>query len=220
MSALISTITSLINAIFPSECIGCKKADTTLCDDCIENVPLAGKTEHAFISAIFDYRNSVIRSAIWKFKYKNARALAKIFAPYLYDEIIGSLGNELFISGGENILLVPVPLHKKRLRERGYNQSELLVREILKLDSARIFTYAPELLVRIKETKPQAKSEKRNMRIKNLEGAFTPVMTTLAQGRIAVLIDDVTTTGATLLEARRALRVLRPRKVLAFALAH
>lgn len=220
METLTSTFTFLINAIFPSECVGCKKADTPLCEDCIENVPRAGKTEHSFISAIFDYRNPVIRSAIWKFKYKNSRTFAKIFAPYLYDEIIGALGNELFISGGENIVLVPVPLHKKRLRERGYNQSELLVREILKLDSAHIFSYEPTLLVRTRETKPQAKSEKRNARIKNLQGAFASGGQADIRGQIVILIDDVTTTGATLNEAKRAFRVLHPRKVLAFAVAH
>lgn len=220
MQRLFSTISFIISAVFPHECAGCRKNNELLCDDCIENIPRAGESEYSFISAVFDYRNPVIRRAIWKFKYKNSRALAQAFAPYMYDEILGAIGNELFISGGENIMLVPIPLHKKRLRERGYNQSELLVREIIKLDSAHIFSYEPNLLVRSRETKPQAKSEKRNTRIKNLRDAFTPSNTTSASGRIAVLIDDVTTTGATLLEAKRALKPLRPRKVLAFAVAH
>lgn len=181
---------------------------------------MAGESEHSFISAVFDYRNPIIRKGIWNFKYKNARAFARAFAPYLYDEILGALSNELFISGGENIILVPVPLHKKRLRERGYNQSELLVREILKLDSAHIFSYTPNVLLRTRETKPQAKSEKRNARIKNLRDAFSSSNKVNIRGRITILVDDVTTTGATLLEAKRALKPLSPRKVLAFAVAH
>lgn len=220
MQPLLSTLIFFINSIFPRECIGCRKNNELLCFGCVENIPRAPDSEHSFINAIFDYRNPVIRRAIWKFKYKNSRALAEAFAPYMYDEILLAIGNELFISGGENIMLVPIPLHKKRLRERGYNQSELLMREILKLDSAGIFSYEPNLLIRSRETKPQAKSEKRNARIKNLRGAFSATDTKRAHGRIAILIDDVTTTGATLVEAKRALATIHPRKVLAFAVAH
>jgi len=220
MRYLISIFNFIIDAVFPRECAGCGRNGTLLCTTCIEDTQRAPRSEHAFINAVFDYHNKTIKRAIWRLKYKNARGFSKIFAPYLYDEIIGALGNELFISGGENILLVPVPLHKKRLRERGYNQSELITREILKLDIARIFSYAPEILVRVKETKQQAKSEKRNMRIKNLRDAFNAPPTLKARGKVVILIDDVTTTGATLVDAKRAIRHLRPRKVLAFAVAH
>ncbi|HAS84948.1 MAG TPA: hypothetical protein DCS23_02670 [Candidatus Yonathbacteria bacterium] len=220
MRDILSIFNFIIDAIFPRECAGCGKGGTLLCEICIEDTQRAPQSEHAFINAVFDYHNKIIKRAIWRLKYKNARGFAKIFAPYLYDEITGALGNELFISGGENILLVPVPLHKKRLRERGYNQSELIAREILKLDIARIFSYAPELLIRVKETKQQAKSEKRNMRIKNLRDAFHAPLTLKARGKVVILLDDVTTTGATLVEAKRSIRHLRPRKVLAFAVAH
>ncbi len=220
MRALSSIFAFLIEIIFPRTCVGCGENRTLLCDDCIDNTDRAPRSEYAFIHAVFDYHNKAIKRAIWLFKYKNARGFAKIFAPYLYDEIIGALGNELLISKNEKILIVPVPLHKKRHRERGYNQSELLVREILKLDREHIFSYASKLLVRIKETKPQAKSEKRNMRIKNLEDAFYSPPALQARGRIVILIDDVTTTGATFNEARRALRASHPRKIIAFAIAH
>lgn len=220
MRDLSSIFTFLIDAVFPRECAGCGGSGSLLCATCLDDTQRAPQSEHTFINAVFDYHNKAIKRAVWRFKYKNARGFAKIFAPYLYDEIIGALGNELFISGGENILLVPVPLHKKRLRERGYNQSELLAREILKLDSARIFSYAPKLLIRVRETKPQAKSEKRNARIKNLRDAFYSPPTLRARGRVVILIDDVTTTGATLVEAKRSIRTLRPRKVFAFTVAH
>lgn len=220
MRDILSIFNFIIDAVFPRECVSCGGKGSLLCVTCLDDTQRAPQSEHSFINAVFDYHNKAIKRAVWRFKYKNARGFAKIFAPYLYDEIIGALGNELFISGGENILLVPVPLHKKRLRERGYNQSELLVREILKLDSARIFSSAPEFLVRVKETKPQARSEKRNARIKNLRDAFYSPPTLRARGRVVILIDDVTTTGATLVEAKRSIRTLRPRKVLAFTVAH
>lgn len=220
MQILLSMFIYVTNAIFPSECVGCKKVGILLCEDCVKGISQSGKTERAFISAVFDYQSPIIRKAIWKFKYKNSRGFAKTFAPCLYDEIIGVLGNDLFISGEGKIMLVPVPLHKRRLRERGYNQSELLVKEILKLNGAHIFSDASNMLIRTRETRSQAKSEKRSDRMKNMQNAFFSPSTELARGCTAVIIDDVTTTGATFVDARRALKSAGARSVIACAIAH
>jgi len=74
--------------------------------------------------------------------------------------------------------------------------------------------------VRTRATAPQARSEKRVARLANLRGAFVCTGPSRIRGRVVILIDDVTTTGATLLEAKRALTVAKPRKVLAFTVAH
>ncbi len=211
---------SLLDLLFPRECVGCRTPRTLLCENCLGEVPQASPAEHPFIHGTFDYRDPIIKRAIWRFKYKNMRNFAEIFAPYLYDEIIGTIGESLSISVSEKFLLVPIPLHKKRLRERGYNQSALLALALIKLDSAKLFEYSPDILVRARETKPQAKSEKRAVRLANLRDAFTCIDPARVRGRTIILIDDVTTTGATLLEAKRALSSGRPRKVLAFTVGH
>lgn len=223
MRLLLSIFTRLIDAVFPRVCGGCGKNGTLLCADCMANIPASSPVAQSFITAIFDYQNPAIRGAIWKFKYKNAGGVAKHFGEALYDEIIGEIGDDLGISKNEVFLLVPVPLHKKRLRERGYNQSELLAREIIKYarkqGGKKMFELAPEALTRTRATKPQAKSEKRMTRFENLRGAFM-ANPKLVRGKRIILIDDVTTTGATLTSARKALLKAGAKTIRAYTLAH
>ncbi|MBI5798386.1 MAG: ComF family protein [Candidatus Yonathbacteria bacterium] len=211
--------THIINILFPRSCGGCGKNKTLLCEKCIVNISKANQPAQSFITAIFDYRNQALRGVIWKFKYKNARSVAKYFGERLWEEIIGELGNDLHISKEETFLLVPIPLHRKRLRERGYNQSELLAREITMHDTSKIFDLAPDALVRTRETKAQAKSEKRTSRFENLKGAFI-ADPALVRKKNIILIDDVTTTGATLAEARKVLLKAGAKTVRAYTIAH
>lgn len=219
MNILLKTFSLVIDAIFPQTCGGCGKRGTLLCEKCQVSIPAASRPSEAFITAIFDYQNPAIRSVIWKFKYKNARAAANYFGERLYEEIVAELADGLHISKNETFLLVPIPLHKKRLRERGYNQSELLVREILKHDAGKIFQSEPKALIRARETNAQAKKEKRAARFENLRGAFSAVPA-LVRDKNIILVDDVTTTGATLTEARKALLKAGARTVRAHTVAH
>jgi len=219
MQRLLSLINYAIDALFPEKCISCSKIGTSFCDDCLSCAPKAGPTENSFITAVFDYKNFAIRHALWRFKYRNSRSIAKYFGRVLYEAIIGEIGDDLHISKKEILLLVPVPLHKKRFHERGYNQSELLAREILKYDTEKIFTLSTLALVRKRNTNPQAQKEKRNARLENLRGAFIGTRE-IAQKKHIILIDDVTTTGATLQEARKALLKAGAKTVYAFTVAH
>lgn len=220
MQAVKTLFANILNLIFPQICLVCKTPRTLFCTKCLTKIPSAPPSEHSFIRAVFDYGHPAVKDAIWRFKYKNVRGFADVFAERLYEEIIEDLGDNLHISPGETFLLIPIPLHKKRLHERGYNQSELLARAILKYDDAQIFELAPQLLVRTRATAPQARSEKRALRLANLHGAFTCTDPARIRGRVVILIDDVSTTGATLLEAKRALAASKPRKVLSFTVAH
>ncbi|MFZ2303784.1 MAG: ComF family protein [Minisyncoccia bacterium] len=204
-------------------CVTCGKSGTFLCEICFGNIGRAHQPSQPFITAIFDYQNPSIRKVIWQLKYKNARVVARYFGKALYEEILGELKSNTHISKDEIFLLVPVPLHKKRLRERGYNQSELLAREIIKYSedqtSKKIFMLSPYALVRTRATKPQAKKENRATRFENLQGAFV-ASTKVTSGKHVILIDDVTTTGATLSEARKALLKAGAKTVRGCAVAH
>lgn len=219
MRIFFSIITYITDTVFPRRCAGCGANGTLLCEHCIMRIPGTPSSTHPFIAAVFDYRNPLIRHAIWRFKYKNVRGFAEIFGDRLYEEIVGGLGDSLYLSKDATFLLVPIPLHKKRLRTRGYNQSELIARAILKNDTENIFEHAPKALVRVRETKPQAKSEKRAARLQNLRGAFRADPECVRNKNI-LLIDDVTTTGATLSEARKTLLSAGARSVRAYAVAH
>jgi ComF family protein len=112
-------------------------------------------------------------------------------------------------------VVVPVPLHPRRLAERGYNQSGLLAAAFAK----RINRLCDETsLVRIRDTEHQSRSNREDRR-KNLKGAFRTVDPSRIRGRTVVLIDDVMTTGATIDECSEALYAGGAYKVIPFVLA-
>ncbi|MFC1967206.1 ComF family protein [Chloroflexota bacterium] len=128
----------------------------------------------------------VMRQAIHQLKYRNLRALAPSMSRMLADYLAGNP-----MPAG---VLVPVPLHPRRLRERGYNQSSLLARELGKITGLAVIE---DCLVRQGHTVPQARTSSLAERRLNMEGAFTCRNGRLG-GKQVLLIDDVATSGATL----------------------
>jgi ComF family protein len=99
-------------------------------------------------------------------------------------------------------LLVPVPLHSRRLRERGYNQSSLIARELSKLT---LLPVIEDCLTRVKNNPPQARTTSADQRQMNVADAFACTDQRL-HGKRAILIDDVCTSGATLEACATALK--------------
>lgn len=219
MNLISKIFAQIVAAVLPKQCVECRAPDVFLCSRCIQLVPRSEPLAQSFIAAIFDYRHPTMTRAIWRFKYGNIRGLAGVFAEKLYEEIIGDLSEQLTFSRSEKFLIVPIPLHKKRLRERGYNQSDLLAREIQKQDTNNIFEFSPTSLMRIRETRPQAKKVKRPARLENLRGAFA-IQHNNVRDRHVILVDDVATTGATLSEARKTLIAAGAKSVRAYTIAH
>lgn len=127
-----------------------------------------------------------MRQAIHELKYRNLRALAAPLAKLLRDYL---LENPLPAD-----VLVPVPLHPKRLRERGYNQSARLAQELGKLTDIPVVA---DCLVRRRHTSPQARTSNAEERRSNIAGAFAGTDHGL-RGKQVLLVDDVATSGATL----------------------
>lgn len=191
-----------------------------MCNDCLAKIPPAVNGSNDFIVSIFDYDNKIIKQAIWLLKYSGEMVLAKDLAKSIYEHLVAELEDRIVFENFTDPILVPIPLSKKRFRERGYNQSGLLIKELLKLDQGRNFKIYPRALKKIKHTPPQAKIINKEERLKNLEDCFAVTKPELIKDRNIVLVDDVSTTGATLSEARRALRRAGARKVFAITLAH
>lgn len=215
----LSILEYALDLLLPKRCVGCKKFGVFLCNRCIEKIPLSQAPKEPYISAVFDYRHRVMKNAMWMFKYKNVRAIARCFGECLYDEVVGDLGESIDYSKGEAFLVIPIPLHSRRLRERGYNQSELIARALTQFDRNKIFVLSTTALTRIRATKPQAKSDRRSTRLVNLCNVFR-AESVAVNGKNIILVDDVTTTGATLSEARKALLHAGARSVRAYAVAH
>jgi len=110
------------------------------------------------------------------------------------------------VLGEEPLVVIPVPLHFRKLRQRGFNQSELIARAALKLLTARErFPLAPGVLERRRETQSQI-GLSRHQRRENMRGAFGVVQADAIKDKAVLLVDDVFTTGTTASECARVLR--------------
>jgi competence protein ComFC len=187
-----------------------------LCDTCQRNIPRPYEQLENWIHSIFRYKNGIVRKIIWLLKYRNGHAVAKDIAPYMYDEIIHFL-TEKIVEDFE-ILLVPIPITPKKKRIRGFNQSEILAKEIYK-QNRDLFIYM-EALQKTKETEPQARIKNRLKRLQSQRGVFACKDATRVTGKTVILVDDITTTGATLKEARKILKQSGAKQVFAITIGH
>lgn len=162
------------------------------------------------------YHDRAVTALVWECKYnKNPRALA-LAGEYVAEELLGIAQEELGTP-----LLIPIPMHKARRRERGHNQTELLCESVLSYmkvpGNGDVFEYAPRALLRIQNTPPQQGLPRRR-RLENLKGSMR-ADGGLVRGRVCIVVDDVSTTGATCAEAKRALREAGAKRVHTVALA-
>lgn len=136
-----------------------------------------------------------LKEAIHRFKYGGVFPLVRVFGDLL-QPTLQALTRSYPID-----VMIPVPLHIRRLRERGFNQALLLVRELSKRMG---IPYQERALKKIKDTPVQIALKKRERR-KNLRGAFQVKDREAIRGKAIVLVDDVYTTGATINECSRTL---------------
>ena len=143
-----------------------------------------------------------VSNSIYRFKFHNQRA----FGAYYAQELAGWFEEELHRWAPD--FLVPVPLHPKKERQRGYNQALILARELGRLTGIPV---RDKLLRRVRYTTPQKKLGHRDRR-QNLLGAFQ-ASEPLEKGAVIVLVDDIYTTGNTISAAAKALKEAGAEKV-------
>lgn len=157
------------------------------------------------ITTLADYQNSEVEDLIRTLKYDGSRHAARLAASLLADYLREEIASSRTFST-RKILVVPVPLHKSRARERGWNQIELVLKELpQEFRDGSLAALALQALARTRATKPQTKLH-RSERLSNVAGAFScPYPSSVGMAHV-FLIDDVTTTGATLANAATPLR--------------
>jgi ComF family protein len=211
----ISIIEYFLRIVFPPRCVCCDcvlavNTQKYVCDDCEKSIPYinrhhfdnpAGKSISNIYCA-FDYEKG-IRKAIHHLKFNdrpgNAKILVDMSYPLVEDYLVGVSAQ--FKPKNKYDIVIPVPVHSKRRRERGYNQSELIARSLSnKLNIPVILG----TLVKRKNTPPQSSLAK-DERYRNLEGAFHVKKPYLIEGKRVLLVDDVITTGSTLEECGKVL---------------
>lgn len=204
-----------MDSVFPPACASCNTSGTIFCSACIEKINLIGfsvclscgnpqKTRIPICSKCLEnpplfsgmlswahYKSSV-RQAIHSMKYKNNIALGYYFALKLIPEVVAT--------NWPIDLVIPVPLSRSHNKSRGYNQAVLISRP---LSRALHLAHETGVLKRIRETSTQTKLNA-EQRFQNVEGAFSGNPAKL-NGKNVLLVDDVITTGATMINCTKAL---------------
>jgi len=220
-----------LDILFPKRCAGCQKEGVFLCENCkdaIRTIPPACfvcekrspdgticpncKPETAVrrFLAPLSFHDATARELIHAYKYHGAKEIAEALGEY----IVSSLYTYQ-ISPPPNSILVPIPLHPKRLRERGFNQAELVANVIGEKLGLAVET---QILGRKVYRKQQTEMRHRKDRMENAKGVYRVKEPPPAESTL-ILIDDVATTGATLEEAAKVLKAAGAKQVWAFTAA-
>jgi len=231
-----SLLYHILNAIFPRLCFGCnkivKKEDPFLCAECFSKIPIyqtlfcglcyarmpdnkkiCHKNSLYILGSATQYAHPV-KKLIWELKYNKkiaaAKPLKKIVETYLDKlQLISPIGQ---ISP----IVIPIPLHPVKERQRGFNQSELIaetVSEKLNLPLVK------NCLLKNKNTLPQMELDSREKREKNIVGSFSIKNPNLIVKKNILLIDDIVTSGSTLREAAKILKSAGAKKIIAITAA-
>ena len=210
LSLNVNSIKSFIlNILFPQKCMGCNVRNEILCNDCIYTIqPTERKTDEN-ISAVFDYGDPLIKKAIWKLKYHHRRYLGRKLGQLLYESLIEDISDIKINASSKSIYVVPVPISHKRTKMRGYNQAEIIARGFCNCSPDKSLEIKNNLVVKKVDTIPQAKITNRKKRLQNVLGIFEIKNKNIIKGRTIIIIDDVTTTGGTIKELIKILKIGR-----------
>jgi len=187
---------ALLNLIFPPACEVCRKSsEEALCSDCFTQIRFMKPHLGIYSAAIYD---GVIKTALHRFKFQRRKNLAEPLGVLL----VKYLSHTPSLQMDEIDCIIPVPLHCRRERKRGYNQAELLANVISKYYEVPVIS----ALARIKDTHPQFDLP-REARLTNVKGAFKVSDTRAVYNKKILLLDDIYTTGSTISECSRALKI-------------
>jgi ComF family protein len=240
-----------LNLLFPISCLKCHQPETVLCSNCLKTIkqtdlqvcPLCEKAitlngevcrpcQQRFNPALnrlivsANYKNKLLAKAIHLFKYKFIKDFSEPLA-------------QLMINSSEKLTipvpdyLLPIPLHPRRLRWRGFNQAELLTQELSEkllvgLKIPILGNNTNQLIIRHRHTKPQKDIKNYSQRQANLKNIFKinnsfsweryNLSTKNLAGKNILIVDDVSTTGSTIFNYAQELKKLNPKSISAIIL--
>ena len=184
-----------LDLFFPPRCGVCGKIGTVLCNSCEEKIEkykinLIERKDGINIFYLYRY-GGIIRELLIKYKFGDKSYLADTFVKIMLKN------KKLFRFLKNYDIIIPVPLHRKRKLERGYNQTELIAKKLgLK--------YEKDCLVKVKNIKPQSKNNAKNRRIE-IKDVFQIQNIEKIRNKKVLILDDIYTTGATANECIKTL---------------
>lgn len=227
---------SLLDVVFPKKCFSCQSEGEWLCPRCEKNLPrrieqvcpicekritpigsvcLICRPETSLdgMLVVSEYSNPLTKKIIHHFKYRFIQDLASVLATIVCEEIERT---EFPLPD----MIVAVPLHPRRLRWRGFNQSQLVADTVSKrLVSGFTIPVSRENLARVKSTTSQMKIHSAKQRKANVASAFRVARSEEFTGKKILLIDDVATSGATLESCAKQLKSAGAKSVFALVIA-
>ncbi len=224
-----------LDIFFPESCICCSKFGEIVCYDCREEI----KKEKAdsenirninWVRAYLSYKNEKLKKVLFSIKYHYLKSASKYLAKIVYEDFYDFLKDKLSFYVGQELIIIPIPISKKRLIERSYNQTEILIKEIIReikeeenLDLEKNIYI--DLLIKNKHTIKFAETHSPTEREALIKEAFTVNQKydkDFLENKIIILFDDITTTGSTFYEARNTLIASGAKRenIFGYAVAH
>ena len=215
---MINLMNRALDFIFPPVCGICGEfADNNLCDKCKDRINLISKfkintdEDKEYIAHFWLFKYEDIRELMLRYKFNECSYLSDTFSEIiLNNQDIGKILRKANY-------IIPVPIHKKRLYERGYNQCELIAKKLSrKIDNLE---YLPNLLCKKKNIIPQSTLDKEE-RKNNINGAFCIKYRNINfKGKTVILFDDIFTTGSTIKECVKTMKSLKFKRIYVFTIA-
>lgn len=215
MESLKKALIFLLQILYPKQCLICGKLEQdTICSKCYNTLKIEAKVEQ--------YKNKTFNKHLYIFKYEGK--IRNLIIDYKFND--KPYLNELFakiILKNEKIcrkikkydIIIPVPIHKKRKNERGYNQSELIARKLAKNLNVELVT---DSLIKQKNTLPQSTLSKKQ-REENVKTVYKIQNRQKIENKKIILLDDIYTTGATAEECSKILKQNGAKEILVLTIA-
>lgn len=204
-------ILNVITILFPPHCYICHKEGQSLCAKCLSHCKKSIDTQALYVTSVYSFQDPIIKKIIHAIKYFHRKDLVKPLAQSCVEEL-RKFHQELVV---KDAIFIPIPMPLLRKYIRGYNQAEVIAQELSKHYK---IPYTTKLLYRKGNHKRQVTTKTRGERIKNQYHSF------IVKGEVnnldIILVDDVTTTGATIIEARNELLRAGAKSVRAMTVAH
>lgn len=197
--------TMILDWFFPPRCAFCRRlvehGEIRVCESCKKDLPYThndGEQRKDFVKSCVApfYYEKTVRKSLLRFKFGNTPGYAEAYGPFVAASVKRLLE-------GEWDVLSWVPVSRKRLRERGYDQAELICRAV----ASSLETEAVPLLRKRRHTKAQSATGSAEKRRANIAGAYEMLPGVDVKGKRILLIDDIITTGSTISECARTLGI-------------
>ncbi|WP_250277759.1 ComF family protein [[Clostridium] colinum] len=208
---LLKILNKILDFLYPNKCIFCEEVmpmgeEESICKYCYMNINFICDDKEPNLSVF--YYDEATRFSILRLKYNNQKQYAKVFAKIMYNKLTK-------IDLNKYDFIICVPMHSKKKKKRGYDQAEVIAKELSKLTN---IPFEENNLIRTKNTLPQSKVSFED-RSKNVKGVFRVINPDNIKNKNILLIDDIYTTGNTINNCGKELKKAGANSICYFTLA-